>query len=177
MTHHLFRLFLLLIILTSQGCQTLNDSLKTWVTLDDQDQIQRLLKYGKQYDELSKEQRRSTCKQLKQDYEKQGNWQTAWLLVYSLNDNFNCVSLKKSLAMLNTIQTMENPNKQLQWLNKNQLKLLNNLNTLQKQNNKVHKRNRYIHTKLDQAKQQLEELNAKIQDLKAIETSINRKTQ
>ncbi len=185
MMHLLFRLFLLLIILTSLGCQNLKDSLKSLVTLDDQNhQMQRLLNYGEQYNELGKEQRRSLCKKLKQDFKTQDNWETAWLLVYSLNDNFNCVSLKESLSMLNSIQNAKNPNKHLQWINKNQIKLLNNLNNFQKQNNKVHKRNRYIHTKLDQSKQQLEELNAKleelnakIQELKAIETSIYKKTQ
>ena len=175
--HHLFRLIFLFLILTSQGCQTLNDSLKTFVSSDDPDQIHSLLSNGKQFSSLNKEQKLTTCQQLKQEYKTQPDWQTAWLLVYSLNDNFKCVSLKRSLELLNSIQTSENTNKQLKWLNKKQIKILSNFNSIKKKSKKLHKQNQYIKTKLDKAKEQLEELNAKIQELKAIETSINKKTQ
>lgn len=179
--HQLFKLFFLFLILSSQGCQILKDyqiiSLQPLGITEEQNQIQILFDKGKQLDALNKDQRRYKCKQLKQQYKIKTNWETAWLLIYSLNDNFNCLSLHEALDILTTMQAAKDINKQLQWLNKNQIKLLKDINTVQRNSNKVLKRNKYIRSKLNQATKQVEELDAKIQELKAIETSINKKTQ
>jgi len=177
----LFKFFLIFIILTTQGCQLIPSyqsfKQKTTKAELDQDQINRLFRQGNRYNKLSKEEKKVVCKHLNQDYQKVADWQTAWLLVYSLNDDFNCVNLKDTLILLKVIQANKNLNTPLQWLNANQIKVLNKLNRLQTKNNKFQRKNNSLKGKLNEAEIQLQDVIAKIQALKVIETTINQKTQ
>ena len=164
----LFKLLFFLLILSHQGCQTLSQYPvfpETQEKSMDQEQVYGLLIQGMQYQQLNKQQQQTQCQKLKLDYQTQTNWQTAWLLVYSLNTDFSCVNLDKTLRLLNDIQQTPEVDPQLLWLNKNQIQLFN---TLQK-------KNRILQNQLNETETQLQQVISKIQALKAIETSINKK--
>lgn len=177
------RLFFLSILLGSQACQlnTRNNLIpktKSVIQPVNQEQIYHLLMQGMHYYNLDKKQQQAKCKELQLDYESKPDWQTAWLLVYSLNDEFNCLRLDKTLELLNSIQIMPGVNPQLLWLNENQLKLFTKLNKLHKlptQLNQSRKYNNNLRNKLSEAELQRQQAISKIQALKAIETSINKK--
>jgi len=171
----LFKLFFIILILSIQGCQFLNTLQSSTATPSEQEQIYRLLQQGRSYAELNKSVQQTLCERLKKDYQTQADWQTAWLLVYSLNATFNCVSQNETEALLKAINTALEPEGLLLWLNKNQLQSLNEINSLQSKINKQQRKNSRLKNQLTAAKKQLEEVNAKIQALKAIETSINKK--
>jgi ATP-dependent Lon protease len=173
--HLLFKLLFILLTLTIQGCQFQNTRQSSPETPSEQEQIYRLFRQGRQYAELNKDVQQTICKRLKKDYQTQADWQTAWLLVYSLNTKFNCVSQNETLALLKAINTALEPEGLLLWLNKNQLQSLNEINNLQSNINKQQNKNNRLKNQLAVTKKQLEEVNSKIQALKAIETSINKK--
>jgi chromosome segregation ATPase len=174
----LLKLLFISLTLTIHGCQfqdTIQSSPKTRAPPSEQKQIYRLLRQGRRYAELSEPVQQTMCKRLKKDYQTQVDWQTAWLLVYSLNTNFNCVSQKETLALIKAINTALEPEGLLLWLNKNQLRSHNEINSLQSKINKQLEKNNSLKDQLTVATKELEEVNAKIQALKAIETSINKK--
>jgi len=174
----LFKLLFILFTLTILGCQTFDpfqSSPKTEETPSEQEQIYRLLRQGRSYAELNKPVQQSLCKRLKKDYQTQADWQTAWLLVYALNADFNCANQKETLTLLKSINTSLEPDALLLWLNKNQLHSLNDINSLQSTIKKQLRKNNTLKNQLAITKKELEEVNAKIQALKAIETSINKK--
>lgn len=134
----------------------------------EQAQIYNLFIRGMQYSELDKQQRKIACKQLKEDYQTQADWQTAWLLVYGINYNFTCISLNRAVELLHIIETDPNTTTQLQWLNNYQINVLNIL-----QKSETAKAN--LSNKLKKSQAELEQENSKIEELKAIESDINKK--
>ena len=166
-----FRLFFFLLVLSCSSCQFHTGDQESLIISSDpeqQEELYSLLMQGKRYQQFSKLQQQTECRKLKHDYQIQSNWRTAWLLVYALNNDFSCVSLDETLEMLNTIQTAQNSTESLLWLNKNQIELLANLDKLQKKSASLRKQ-------LKKAQKRLKKANSKIQALKAIETSINKK--
>lgn len=160
----LVRLFLISFILSTQGCQSLNEYMvQPIIQYDffDQEHLDELFSQGMLYQQLSKKQQQTECKKLQQDFKNQAQWQTAWLLVNSLNINFSCISLNETLILLNAIQNSKSAPAHLLLLNKNQIQLLT---TFRKKNNQ-----------LLEAEKQLTKLNFKIQSLKAIEANIIKK--
>lgn len=180
MMQQFLKLSVFLFILTILGCETLSEYRSTSIikkasNVQKQEQIQRLLRQSKRYDELSNKQRHAACKRLKQDYKKQANWQTAWLLVYTLNDDFNCVKKSKTLKLLKAIKADQGTSTQLQWLNNNQILLLKDLDNYKTKNNNLRKQLKKVHIQLKLAQNALKLENSKIEALKAIETNINKK--
>ncbi len=182
----LFKLNILLIVVALQGCQLLADS-KTPFSFSDesnhsvkvdtnQDPTLQLLALGNKYSTQSKHQKRVLCKQLKLEYKTQKTWKTAWLLTYSLNNNFNCISLSKSLHLLKTIQESLKPEEPLYWLNNKQIQFLKTISYLQVKNKKFKRKNSGLKDQLNGVEVQLQEITSKIQALKVIETTINQKT-
>ena len=174
----LFKLLFILLTLTIQSCQTFDpflSSQKKVETPNEQEQIYRLLRQGRSYAELNKPVQQSLCKRLKKDYQTQADWQIAWLLIYALNADFNCLNQKETLAFLKSINTSLEPDALLLWLNKHQLQSLNEINSLQSNIKIQLRKNNNLKNQLAITKKELEEVNAKIQALKAIETSINKK--
>ena len=171
----LFKLLFIVLILTTQGCQLLNTFQSPSAAASEQEQIYRLLQQGRRYAELDEPVQQTICTRLKKDYQTQADWQTAWLLVYSLNTTFNCVNQNETQDLLKAINTALEPEGLLLWLNRNQLQSFNEINSLQSKISKQQRKNNRLKNKLAVAKKQLEEVNAKIQALKAIETSINKK--
>jgi len=172
------------------GCQSLNnlkssfyDSQKSepsapFATIEhDEEKFYQLLFLGNHYSRQTKDQQQLNCKQLKQQYDKKKNWQQAWLIAYSLNKNFSCISLSKTLSLLKEIQTELKPTDSLYWLNENQIQLFNTLSYLQSKNRKYKRKNAGLKEKLNEAEIQLQDVISKIQALKVIETTINQKTQ
>jgi hypothetical protein len=185
----LFRFLLLVTALLAQGCQILHsypyykvekrETEKVAETETDRshDQIHSLLQLGKQYRKLSKEGLPDACKQLELDYLHQKDWQSAWLLVYLLNEDFNCVNQTKTLKLLKAIQSDKEFSTYLKWLNHNQIVLITKLISLQTKNNNFKKKNNALATQLNEAETQLQDVISKIQALKVIETTINQKTE
>ena len=171
----LFKLLFILLALTIQGCQFLDTLQSSPVIPSEQEQIYRLLQQGRSYAELNEPVQQIICERLKKDYQTQADWQTAWLLVYSLNTKFSCVNQNETQALLKAINTALEPDGLLLWLNKNQLESLNEINSLQSKIDKRQRKNSRLKNQLTVTKKQLEEVNSKIQALKAIETSINKK--
>ena len=175
---HILSPFIFLLILTTQGCETLSKyqpSSTIFSSSDEQDQIYRLVRQSKRYDELSKRKRQATCKRLKLDYQILADWQTAWLLVYSLNDDFNCIDKDKTLELLQAIREAQGTSTQLQWLNNNQIILLMELDKQKTKNKSLSIRLNKAQLEQIQTQQQLKKANAKLQALQAIETNINKK--
>ncbi len=164
--------------MTATGCEALTglrpSSEKNQLS-SEQDQIQRLIRQSKRYDELSKKQRMATCKRLKLDYETEKKWQTAWLLAYTLNDNFNCIKQNKTMELLKAIQSDLGMSTQLQWLNNNQILLLEQVAKLKDKNKFLRNQLKNTTAKLNQAEEDLKKEHLKIEALKAIETNINKK--
>ncbi len=167
----LFKLFFFFLVLGSSGCQLhVTDQEPPIISSEPvkQDKLYSLLIQGKRYQQFTKLQQQAECTKLKHDYQIQAHWHIAWLLVYALNNDFNCLSLDETLDLLNAIQTAQNSSNPLLWLNNNQIELLNDLDKLQKKSNTLRR-------KLKQAQKRLKKSNSKIQALKAIEASINKK--
>jgi hypothetical protein len=146
--------------------------------------VHYLLRLGNQYSKLTKEGQLIACKQLLIDHKVQGDWQSAWLIVYLLNDNFNCVNQAETLELLKTIELNKKVAVSLQWLNRNQINLLNNAISFQTEKNSFKRKNKNLKIKLietklqlEQTETQLKEVISKIQALKIIETTINQKTE
>lgn len=166
-----FRLILFLLVLSSSSCQfNVRDQEPSIISsnIEEPEELYTLLMQGKRYQQFSKLQQQVECEKLKHDYQIQAHWHTAWLLVYALNNDFSCVSLDETLDLLNTIQAAQNSSNPLSWLNKNQIELLANLDKFQK-------KSKALRRKLKQAQKRLKKANSKIQALKAIEASINKK--
>ncbi len=175
---HRFCLFIFLLVVTTTGCEILSTYQPTstiFSTSDEQDQIYRLLRQSKRYDELNKRQRLATCKRLKLDYQILSDWKTAWLLVYSLNDDFNCINQDKTLELLKVIQEAQGTSTQLQWLNNNQIILLMDLDKHKTMNNNLSIQLNKTQLQLIKTQEQLKKANSKLQALTAIETNINKK--
>lgn len=153
-----FKLFFFLLVLNNSSCKLHQLNQVPSVTLLDseqqQEEVYTLLLQGKRYSQLNKHQKQTECLKLKNDYQTQSHWHTAWFLVYALNNDFNCVTLEETLSLLDTIQTAPDKSKLLLWLNKYQIDLL---------------------TDLDKSQKELKKTNSKIQALKAIEANINKK--
>lgn len=166
--HPLIKLLFISLFLMSQGCQSLNaymPDLSSQDSIVDQQQLTNLILQGMQYQELNKQQQKARCITLKQKYQQRPEWQTAWLLVYSLNSNLRCLSLNKTLGLMKTIQNMPSIHPQVLWLNKYQIQLIK---TLKQSNNN-------LKNQLNETERQLQQVISKIQALKAIETNINKK--
>jgi len=134
----------------------------------EQIQLYNLLVRGGRYAELAEQQRKIACKQLKEDYRIQADWQTAWLLVYAVNHNFNCIKISRAIELLHIMAANPDTSTALKWMNSNQINVLNSLQELQIEKAKVSNR-------LKRAQRQLKQENSKIEELKAIETEINKK--
>lgn len=134
----------------------------------EQIQLYKLLVRGGRYAELEEQQRKIACKQLKEEYRIQADWQTAWLLVYAVNHNFNCINISRAIELLHIMVANPDTSTALQWMNSNQINVLNSLQELQIEKAKVSNR-------LKRAQRQLKQENSKIEELKAIETEINKK--
>lgn len=171
--------------MSAQGCQLIRDyqflskeqPSRQSEAEKGHDQMFSLLRQGKRYSELSKQEQRVVCKQLTLDYQQHKDWQTAWLLIYALNQNFTCVSQSDTVILLQKIEKNTEVSPSLQWLNTNQIELLKKLNTLQIKVNSFQIKNHNLKSQLNEAEEQLQDVISKIQALKVIETTINQKTQ
>lgn len=164
----------MLFILTLYGCQThiwhplSREAAKT--TLQ-QKKAHNLLVQGKHINALNQPEKDIECKRLKHLYQSDPDWKTAWLLAFSFNNKSNCISLVRKIYLLQSMHSSENPSTELHWLNIDHLKLLIELNKLKKQQGI----NNSLRTQLKDTQTQLMKENSKIEALKKIETSINKK--
>lgn len=181
MGHNLIKYILFVLILSTQACRTM-----PWVKPEevaipenpvsaDQQQIIRLLRQGDRYEALNSAERLVVCKRLLLDYQQQADWQTAWLLIYALNDKFSCVGQKETIKLLHAIQEDKGTSPSLLWINRILIPNYKSLRTLQLQLNKYYSKNKGLRTQLQDAETQLQQVISKIQALKEIETSINKK--
>lgn len=181
-------LLLCLLLISLQGCQTLLPEKDVvpmpvetplavtapitqaidYSATTEQIQLYKLLIRGERYAELEGQQRIIACKQLKEEYRIQADWQTAWLLVYAVNHNFNCIKISSAIELLHTLKTNPDTSTSLQWMNSNQINVLNRLRKLQIE--KAH-----LSNQLKKAQRQLKQESSKIEELKAIESDINKK--
>ncbi len=183
----LLKIFIIFIVVTSSGCQLLTDIHSTFYdTTDDSvkvpakfkiQQLYPLLEDSTVYSSMSVKQQKIICEQLKSAYKIQKDWQTAWLMAYSVNQNFTCLSLVDTLNILTKIQQQQPPASPLYWLNIHQINLLNKLSYLQSKNKKFKRKNKLLKENLNKTTLQLQDIVSKIQALKIIETTINQKTQ
>lgn len=127
-----------------------------------------LLMQGMQYQELPQSEQQEKCKTLKNNYREQSDWKIAWLLIHGLNRNFSCLNEAQSLALLNEMQALPDVNKQLQWLNNNHIKLLDEIVALNKSKDE-------LEIQLKESKMKLKNESRKIEELKKIESNINKK--
>ncbi len=168
----IFVSFLVAIFSVCSGCQLQPTTAPTSVIkaseLGEHENTNNFFIKGMHLAELDKAQQQIQCEQLKLKYQTKPEWQTAWLLVYPLNDDFHCLSLNETIDYLQTLVASTEIYPQLAWLNKNQLKIL-------KQLLKYQKKSISLRRQLKEAQKRLKEVNSKIQALKAIETSINKK--
>jgi len=169
------KLFFLVLILNLQGCQSFllgNPSppvvYKVPAGLPEQEQAFYLLKLTQQYSELNKNQEALACKELTKEYAINPTWQVAWVLVHGLNNDFKCLSLSKTQKLIIDIQAKQSFDLQLQWVNENKAR---DLKGIQVRNKKYSR----LRRKFNESQEQLQELESKIQALKAIESSINKK--
>ncbi len=175
----------ILTILLVQGCQTrLKNPTQSQLSLPaeaqsketeesatniiKQQQFYSLLRQGMKLQALDKNQKQHKCESLKQDYQKKGGWQTAWLLVFFSDEKFSCITLQQRRKTINTLTNAKDVLEPLHWLNINQQYLLSRLSSLKSKNKKLKK-------ELKHAKELISETTSKIEALKAIEDGINKK--
>ncbi len=163
---------IILLVVSCTGCQLQKTSQPSPVIttgeLPDQDQMNDFFIQGMQYANLNKQQQQTECQQLKLEYQTKPDWRTAWFLTHSLNDEFSCLSLKETIDFLQSIDASNEMYAPLQWPNKRQIKLLVLLLEYQK-------KAKSLRWQLKGTQKRLKEANSKIQALKAIEASINKK--
>jgi len=185
----LIKFIFIFVLFTSQGCESLkgfkfpllSDSTKHDNKLEqenklEQDEIYLLLKQSNQYSHYPTDKKKTLCNRLKLAYKKHNNWKTAWFIAYSFNDSFNCVSLKKKRVLLEFIKPKIKESSPLYSVNLNQIKLLKKLSYLQSNNKKIKSKYNSLKIKLNKTETELQTIISKIQALKVIETTINKKT-
>jgi len=181
----LLKIFITFIVLTSSGCQLLTDWEASFnnpgeveVPVATQfEQSNQLLQLSNLYGGKTQQEQKLICEQLKSKYETKKSWLTAWLIAYSVNNSFNCVNLKETLALLKNIQEQQVVSSPLYQLNNNQIEILKKLSSLQSKNWNFRRKNNVLKKEITEAEIQLKEVISKIQALKVIETTINQKTQ
>ncbi|MCF7970700.1 MAG: hypothetical protein K9L22_05980 [Methylococcaceae bacterium] len=184
----LTKFVLLSLIFTVQGCQpyfkawlypekpqALKSQALTSIGLTEQEQVYDLLKRTQQYSELNKNQSKFACQELTEEYDKDPSWQIAWVLVYALNTDFGCLKPNDAIKLIDKIQAEQSAGLQLQWLNKMQVNVLQAINVQRNKNRRLRNRLKEYQEQQALAQEQLKELSSKIQALKAIENSINKK--
>jgi len=185
----LLKIFITFIVLTSSGCQLLTDWEASFnnpaedtgidgVQVATQlEQSYQILQLSNLYGSKTLQEQKLICEQLKSKYEVKKSWLTAWLIAYSVNNNFNCVNIKGTLALLKSIQQLQGVSSPLYQLNSNQIQILKKLSYLQTKNWNFRHKNSVLKKEITEAEVQLQEVISKIQALKVIETTINQKTQ
>ncbi|MBL1319900.1 MAG: hypothetical protein COA63_002400 [Methylophaga sp.] len=134
----------------------------------EQVQIYNLLEQGRRYAGLEGPQLKIACQQLKEEYRIQADWQSAWLLVYAVNHNFSCININRTIELLQVLEADPDTSASLLWMNNNQINVLNRIRKLQTERT-------YLSNKLKKAQTALKQENSKIEELKAIETDMNKK--
>jgi len=162
--------FLVVFVSVCSGCQMQPTTVPAIMTSGpgNHEKINDFLSHGMRYAELDKAEQQLECNRLKIKYQTKPDWQSAWLLVFSLNDDFDCASIKETIDYLQTLVASKEIYPQLGWMNINQIKLLRQLLKYQKKSISLRRQ-------LKEAQKRLKEVNLKIKALKAIETSINKK--
>ncbi len=164
--------FLFVVISVCSGCQRQPTTTALPAVMnsepDNHEKIYDILIQGMHLAELDKAQQQIECEQLKLNYQIKPEWQTAWFLVYPLNEDFHCTSVTETIDYLQTLAASTEIYPQLAWMNNRQIKLV-------KQLLKYQKKSISLRRQLKEAQKRLKEVNLKIQALKAIETSINKK--
>ncbi len=163
---------ILLILALTQGCQLLNSSR---LNSAEQEQIDKIFFQASQYSSISDKEQLSSCEKLKNEYSKTEHWPAAWLMLYSLNKDFKCINLSDSIKLSKVLQNNENFAEQLKFLNQHQIHLFNQMQELQHTNFQYKKNNHALKSKLKHVDGKLKDLSSKIQALKIIETTLNKK--
>ena len=174
-------IFIIFMIFVSTGCDRMvkprTKPVKIIVQRENQDAkiIYDLLLTGEEYNKLNKNKKIKKCNQLKQAYQVQAYWQTAWLLVNAINDDFSCLNSVQTLNLLNTIKNTQTESTELLWLNNNQINLVSKLVESKQEIIESNLEINYLRRELEQSEQLLRQYFSKIQELKTIETNINKK--
>ncbi len=174
----ILRLIFFSLIILLQGCQMMTPYLPDLTTQKDADDIMlihKLFAQAMKYQEMTETQKQLQCSKLKQAYIMEPHWQSAWLLVNTLNDDFKCINLTETIIWVASIKEAQEISPAIRWLNNNQLHLLNQLKNKKIKMQTLFKKNKELQLKTYRTKTQLKQAVAKIKALKNIETHVNKK--
>lgn len=132
-----------------------------------------LLKQGAYYHQLTGKLYQSVCQQFLQIYTDKNSWQAGWLLAYSFSDKQSCITHKKRLAILKSLQKSKQLNTDIAWLNQSQIKTLQNIDRLKNKLTAYKNKNNKLQIEQQILQKKNKYLTAQIQALKLIENSIN----
>lgn len=136
--------------------------------------VEQLVNYGAVFAFEYRRVPEATCKKYRQDYQ-QGDWRAGWVLALHANETKteHCLNRKQALTILIKLEADKVIYPELLWLTHVHVEWINALQKEENSNNWLKReidRKRARMTELENANQDLE---AKLEALKAIETSIN----
>ncbi len=134
-----------------------------------------LLNQGDYYHHLTGKPYQNVCRQLLRLYTDKNSWHAGWLLTYSFSDKQSCITHKKRLTILKSLQKSGSLNKDIAWLNKAQIKTLQNIDRLKEKVDNYKTKTDKLQKDKESLKQKNLHLTAQIQALKLIENSINKR--
>lgn len=143
--------------------------------LKEQRQVFNLFVQGMKFQALSPEQQKLECNILKKSYQQDLEWHAGWLLVFLSGDKFTCIELSEKLEIMKSMAKTKNQLLPLDWLNKNQIYLLNTIRDVSRENVRLKDDLNKVNVNLSKVNVNLNEINSKIDALKAIENGINEK--
>ena len=176
--HGILKLIFFSLIILLQGCQTMTQYLPDLTiqkNADDRILIHKLFAQAKKYQQMTETQKQLQCSKLKQTYKIEPHWQSAWLLVNALNDDFKCINLTETITWVANIEKAQEISPAIRWLNNNQLHLLNQLKNKKIKMQTLFRKNKQLQLKTYRTETQLKQAIAKIKALKNIETHVNKK--
>ncbi len=175
----IIKLFFFSVLISQQGCQTMTQYMPHFTTQRDADHkkppLYTLFQQGMKYQQMTEAQQQVQCNKLKQAYKVEAKWQTAWLLVNSLNDDFKCISLIETIALVASIEKAPEMSPTVLWLNKNQAQLFNKLKSKQIKVLGLDEKNKQLQAQIKRGETQIKQAVDKIKALKSIETHVNKK--
>ena len=143
--------------------------------LDAVEGVDDLITQQKILEGLNGTQKKQACDYLSRQYRQHNLWQAGWLMAFDNAKQGNCLTQQDKLKVLKQLQTSAGLNENMKWLNQRQLDYYQQLNRQNNNNRSLNRKLKKSQQQHNQLKKRYDLLEQQIQELKAIETTINQR--
>lgn len=150
------------------------------LSMPEVNELEQAVRYGANFAYQHSKAADDTCVKYKKLYE-QGDWRAGWVLALHVNESNaqSCLNNKEAILILTALESEKKINPELIWVNQYHLRLLQKLQKKTKAMNRLQRSVRHrkkqvadLEVQNKEQSEELEALKAKLEALKAIETSI-----